>query len=58
MIDLDPRQTAIIPIKKEGDTYILKVDKSLWNEIQILILEGGSKKRMTIEFKYEEETTV
>lgn len=53
MIDLDPRRTVIIPIKKEGDAYILKVDKSLWNEVQILILEGGRAKKTTIEFSYD-----
>lgn len=53
MIDLDPRQTVIIPIKKEKNNYILTVNKSLWNEIQILILEDGIRKRTTIEFKYD-----
>ena len=59
-IDLE-RRTLIIPVKKINPNisesyrkYILEVSDIIWNEIQILILEGGIKKKMTVEFKIEE----
>lgn len=45
------RSTAILPVVKRGDTYTLEVNSILWNDVQIMILEGASNKNTTIEFQ-------
>lgn len=54
-IDLkEPRRTAIIPVVKHGETYSISVNTAMWNEIQVLLLEGAITKKLTLEFKIED----
>lgn len=56
-VDLDKTKTAIIPVlRTRKGTYIIEAADIIWNQIQIFILEGATKKNIIIEFKIEDET--
>ena len=53
----DEKKTLIIPVTKTTKpSYSIEVGDMVWNALQLLIIEGGENKNITIEFNYEKES--
>jgi len=56
-LQVEEKKTLIIPVTKTTKpSYSIEVTDVVWNALQLLIIEGGEKKNITIEFDYLSQT--
>ena len=48
-------KTAILPVKKTSNKYIIEISGKMWNSIQLLLLEGAVAKGIILEFDITKE---
>lgn len=53
--DKKETKTVIIPVKKKYKKYTIEIADTIWNDFQIIVLEGANKKELIVEFEITED---